>query len=159
MEKMLQKPVAEFMTKKVIAVQKNELIKELFQLMDKHGILGVPVVDEDSTVIGMVTEGDLIEHFTTLQTPSVVNLLGSLIYLGDLNRFNEQLKEHCAETVEELMNPDVITLESSATLQDAINRMAEANVNRLPVTDEKGKLLGIVTRSDIVHQIAKLKTV
>ena len=88
MEKTLKKTAKDVMTKKVIAVEENETIKHLFQLMDKHGILGVPVTDGKKRVVGVVTESDLIEHFTTLKTPRSVNLLGGIIYLDDVKDFN-----------------------------------------------------------------------
>ncbi len=157
MEKLMKKPVKEFMTKNVIAVKENDTIKNLFKLMDEHVILGVPVINDESQVIGIVTESDLINHFTTLKTPRGVNLLGSMVYLEDLNEFNEKLKDHCAEIVKDLMTDEVITIDSDANLLDAINLMSKHDITRLPVTDKDNKLLGIIARTDIVHQIAKLK--
>lgn len=159
MEKILKKQAKEFMTKKVIAVDENESIKDLFQLMDKHGILGVPVVNKKLHVVGIVTESDLLEHFTTLKAPRSINLLGGIIYLDNVEKFNKHFKDHCAETVKELMTAPAFVLMENATLQDTINAMAKHHVNRLPVIDSKKKLVGIVTRSDVVHQLSKLKIV
>jgi len=153
----MKKPIKEFMTKNVIAVKESNTIKNLFKLMDEHVVLGVPVVNDKSQVIGIVTESDLITHFTTLKTPRGVNLLGSMVYLEDLNEFNEKLKDHCAEIVKDLMTDEVITIDSNANLLDAINLMSKHDVTRLPVVDKNNKLLGIIARTDIVHQIAKLK--
>ncbi len=153
----MKKSVKNFMTKKVIAVKEHESIKKLFKLMDKHDILGAPVVDEKNQVIGIVTESDLISHFTTIKSPRGINLLGSIVYLDDINKFNENLKDHCAETVKDIMTDEVITISPDATLLDAINLMSKNSITRLPVIDKKNKLMGIITRSDIVHQIAKLK--
>ena len=159
MEKILKKQAKEFMTKKVIAVEENESIKDLFKLMDKHGILGVPVVDKKLHVVGIVTEGDLLAHFTTLKTPRSINLLGGIVYLDNVEEFNKQFKVHCAETVKELMVKPVTVLMEDAPLQDTINAIAKNHVNRLPVIDSKKRLVGIVTRSDVVHQLSKLKIV
>ena len=145
------------MTKRVVAVDENETIKDLFTLMDKHGILGVPVVDKDRHVVGIVTEGDLLKHFTTLSTPTAINLLGGLIYLEDIKDFNQHLREHCAETVRDLMTQPVVVLKETDTLQDAINTMSDKQVNRLPVVDAHHKLSGILTRKDVVHQLSKIK--
>jgi len=159
MEKLMKKPVSEFMTKNVVAVRADETIKKVFNLMDKHAILGLPVVSDDNAVIGIVTESDLISHFTTLKTPHGINILGSIVYLDDLQDFNESLKEHCAELVKDVMTTDVVTIMHDASLHDAINLMAEKKIGRLPVIGERGELVGILTRTDIVHEIAKLKTV
>ena len=147
------------MTKEVIAVKKDEPIKNVFKLMDKHGILGVPVLNEEEAVVGIVTESDLIQHFTRLERPLGVNILGSLVYLSDIQDFNENLKDHCAEKVGDMMTKDPVTIMENYTLQQCINTMTEEGVSRLPVVDEVGKLVGIVTRKDIVHQIAKFKTI
>jgi len=159
MEKILKKQAKEFMTKKVIAVEENESIKDLFKLMDKHAIVGVPVVDKKLHVVGIVTESDLLGHFTTLKTPQSINLLGGIVYLDNVEDFNRQFKVHCAETVKELMTQPVSVLMEDATLLDTINAMAKHHVNRLPVIDSKKRLVGIVTRSDVVHQLSKLKIV
>ena len=99
----------------------------------------------------------MINHFTTLKSPQGINLLGSIVYLDDINEFNENLKDHCAENVKDIMTGKVVTIKPDATLLDAINLMSKNGITRLPVVDKKNKLIGIITRSDIVHQIAKLK--
>jgi CBS domain-containing protein len=159
MEKLLKKPVKSFMTKNVIVVKENENIKNLFKLMDKHGILGIPVVDAKNIVIGMVTESDLIKHFTTIKSPRGINLLGSIVFLDNIADFNKNLKDHCAELVKDIMINKVVRIDTDATLLEAIDLMAEHDITRLPVTDKEGKLEGIITRSDIVHQIAKLNKI
>jgi len=159
MKDLLQKPVGQCMTKKVIAVKKGETLKKVFEIMDKYGILGLPVVNKDDKVVGLVTESDLIAHLTTLKTPSALPLLGSLVYLKSPEGFNDALKKHCAETVEEMMVTEVFTLEKSASLKQAIDLMAEKKVNRLPIVNQKGALEGILTRSDVVHQLAKMKII
>lgn len=159
MDELMLRTVSQFMTKKVIAVKESDSIKMVFKLMDDHDILGLPVLNDEGAVIGIVTETDLIDHFTTLKTPRGINILGSIVYLDNIEDFNENLKDHCAEVVRDIMTSDVATIMHSATLSDAINLMGEKEVSRLPVVGEKGELVGIVTRKDIVHEIAKLKNI
>lgn len=158
MERM-NKTVSEFMTKDVIAVKADESIKKVFKLMDEHGILGVPVISDDGAVVGIVTETDLIKHFTTLDKPLGINILGSIVFLNDIGDFNENLKEHCAEIVGDMMTKEVKTVMQNYTLAQCIDIMSDERLSRLPVVDEVGKLVGIVTRTDIVHQLAKLKNI
>jgi CBS domain-containing protein len=157
MEKALKKSANDVMTKKVMSVKPSETIKNLFQLMDKHGILGVPVIDEKKHVVGMITETDLIEHFTTLETPRSINLLGGILFLDNTEEFNKNLKDHCAETVKDLMTSPVITVKESARLLDMINLMSTHKITRLPVVNGKKELVGIVTRTDVVHELAKIE--
>ena len=157
MKNLMQKPVVEFMTTEVIAVKKNESIKNVFKLMDEGAILGLPVVDDSNVVIGMVTESDLVKHFTTLKEPRSINLLGSIVYLEDIRDFNKTLKDHCAETVGDLMRTEAVVINKDDSLLDAIDMMSKKDVNRLSVIDKENKLIGILTRTVIVHQLAKLK--
>ena len=159
MQDLLKTPVEKVMTKKVISIAKDEPVKEVFQLMKKHDILGLPVVDSKNHVIGIVTEGDLTRHFTTLRLPRSLHLLGSLVYLDDVQEFNQHLREHCAETVEGLMNTAVITIKNNQSFLEAINLMAEKKINRLPVVNASQELCGILTRTDVVHQLAQLNLI
>lgn len=158
MDKILKKQVKEFMTKKVVSAKKEDSIKEIFKLMDKKEILGLPVIDELERPIGMVTETDLIKHFTTLEFPSGINLLGSMVFLGS-NSYNETLKDHCAETAADIMTEGTAAIIEDATLLEAIDMMSKYHINRLPVVDGKEKLVGIITRTDIIHQLAKSKNI
>jgi len=159
METILKKQAKEFMTKNVIAVKENESIKHLFKLLDKSGILGVPVVDDERHVVGIVTETDLIRHFTTLPSPRSINLLGGIVYLENVADFNKQLKEHCAETVKDIMFEEAVTVKENVTLLEVINIMSDKQITRLPVVNAKNQLVGIITRTDIVHQLAKVKKI
>jgi CBS domain-containing protein len=158
MEKVLKKQVKDFMTKDVIAVSKNQTLKQVFKLMEKSAVLGLPVVDEDARLEGIVTESDLIRHFTTLETPTGINLLGGIVYLDDISEFNRSLKDHCAEYVRDIMTKEVVTIKEDDNLLSAINTMTEHHLTRLPVLDENNKVVGIITRSDIVHQLSKIST-
>ncbi len=159
MKDIMNQIIKDFMQKEVVAVKEGESLKKVFKLMDKHGILGLPVISDDQGVIGIVTESDLLSHFTTLETPLSVNLLGSVVYLENMEQFNENLKDHCAESVKDIMTKEVFTVMENQTLKDAIDLMSKEGVNRLPVVDVEGRLAGIVTRKDIVHQLAKLSII
>ncbi len=143
----------------VIAVKENESLKNLFKIFDEAGILGAPVIDDSKFVIGVVTETDLIKHFTTMESPSSINLLGGIVYLDDITDFNEHLKDHCAETVKDIMPDEAVTINEDDTLLDAINLMSENHVSRLPVVNKKTELVGIITRTDVMHQLAKIKKI
>lgn len=154
----LQKPIKEFMTQKVVTVTKEDSIKKVFQLMEKHDIVGLPVVDDSQGVVGMVTESDLLKHFTTLNAPIGLNLLGSVVYLDNLEDWTKTLKQHTSDQVADMMNMEVVTITEDQTLTEAINLMSEEGVNRLPVVNVQGKLVGMITQRDILHQLAKTKT-
>lgn len=159
MDTILKKSAKNIMNKDVIAVQESESIRHLFDIMDKYNILGAPVVNDKNKLIGIITETDLIKHFTTLKNPKSINILGGILYLDSIEEFNQNLKEHCAEYVKDIMTKEVISVGLKTKLTEIINLMSTNKLNRLPVIDDDNKLIGIITRSDIVHQLAKIKAV
>ncbi len=138
------------MTKDVITVRPEDDVEKVARLLVEHQVSGVPVVDGEGKVVGIITEGDLVVQEKKVKAPAYSIILGGVIYLESLNKFFEQLKRTIAEQVEGLMTRKVYTVSPDEPVQDIATLMTEKNVNRLPVVDKEGKLLGIVTRQDVI---------
>lgn len=151
---MLSTPLKKIMSKKTITIPPNKPVKEIIKLMDKHNIMGIPVVNKGKHVLGMVTESDIAEHELSPHAPRAIGILGGIIYLEDTDTFNKQLKKICAQKAKDIMTTPCFTLEEENTIQDAINGMKKYMVNRVPIT-KKEKLVGIVTRNDVLHALAE----
>jgi len=148
-----EQAVRDIMVKEVIAIQKDASVEELSSLLIENGISGVPVVDSKGTLVGMVTEGDLIIKDSDLHFPRYFKLLDSIIYLESLNKFKKNLKKYLGTKVEDLMTSDVKTIKEDKPVSDAANLMIKYNINRLPVMDGQDNMVGIVTRADIVRSM------
>lgn len=148
-----EQAVRDIMVKEVIAIQKDASVEELSSLLIENGISGVPVVDSKGTLVGMVTEGDLIIKDSDLHFPRYFKLLDSIIYLESLNKFKKNLKKYLGTKVEDLMTSDVKTIKEDKPVSEAANLMIKYNINRLPVMDGKDNMVGIVTRADIVRSM------
>ncbi len=140
----------EIMTKNVITVRPEDDVEKVARLLVEHQVSGLPVVDGEGKVVGIITEGDLVVQEKKVKAPAYSIILGGVIYLESLNKFFEQLKRTIAEQVDGLMTSKVHTVGPDSTVQEIATIMAEKGVNRLPVVDEAGKLLGIVTRQDVI---------
>lgn len=137
------------MTQPVITVKKETTVAELIHLLLERRISGVPVVDEQGRVVGIVTEGDLILRERGAAPRSFLKSL-----FGDPERLaREYIKLHgcCAQDV---MTQEVITVEEETPLERVAALMADKQVNRLPVL-RQGKLVGIVTRADVLKGLAQ----
>ncbi len=145
----------DIMNKSVITINKNASINELSSLLLKHGISGVPVMDDNGNMVGVATEGDIIVKDTDLHFPRYFKLLDSIIYLESLTRFKKNLKKHLATKVEEIMSSEVVTVGETAPVQEIANIMTKENINRVPVVNENNKLVGIITRADIIKSMIK----
>jgi CBS domain-containing protein len=148
--------VRNIMQREVIAVGPEMTVKELAQLLAKHKISGVPVVDKDRQVVGIVSEADVIMQDAEFHFPYYIQFLESVIYLQSLAKFELPFHKAFGAKVADVMSSDVVTVEPDADVHEAATLMANHKVNRLPVVED-GKLVGILTRGDIVRAIAQKK--
>lgn len=145
--------VGNIMKTEVITVRPSTTVRELANILAEHGISGVPVVDDEDHVVGMVSEADIIVQDAELHFPYYIPLLDSVIYLQSVHKFEERLRKMFGSQVGEIMSREVMAVSPEASVRDAATLMTDREINRLPVVAE-GKLVGIVTRHDIVQAIA-----
>jgi CBS domain-containing protein len=143
----------DIMTENVITINENASIEELSNILINNNISGVPVINNEGSVTGIATEGDIIVKNTDLHFPRYFKLLDSIIYLESLNKFKNSLKKHFAIKVSEIMTSNVISCSTSTPVYEVANIMVENKINRVPVLSEDKKLLGIITRADIVKSM------
>lgn len=145
--------VGDIMKTEVITVRPSTTVRELANILAEHGISGVPVVDDEDHVVGMVSEADIIVQDAELHFPYYIPLLDSVIYLQSFHKFEERLRKMFGSQVDEIMSREVMAVSPEASVRDAATLMTDREINRLPVVAE-GRLVGIVTRHDIVQAIA-----
>jgi CBS domain-containing protein len=142
--------VQDIMRRDVITVRPETPLKEVARLLVEHRISGVPVVDAEGRVLGVVSEADLVvkERGTEGERPRLLDAL-----LGG-NRAKAVLGKVEARTAGDAMTTPAVTIEPGAPVRAAAARMVERQVNRLPVVED-GRLVGIVTRADIVRTFVR----
>jgi CBS domain-containing protein len=146
--------VREIMQSDVITAKPDTTVGELADILAQNKISGVPVVDDQGRVLGMVSEADIILQDADLHFPYYIQFLESVIYLQSVRKFEERFRKAFGSKVTEVMSEEVVAISPDASVREAATIMADRNINRLPVT-EGGKLVGIVTRGDIVRAIAE----
>lgn len=148
--------VREIMTTDVITARPDTTVGELADILTKNKISGVPVVDGQGRLLGMVSEADIILQDADLHFPYYVQFLEMVIYLQSVHKFEERVRKSIGSKVTEIMSEEVVSVSPDATVREVATLMADRNVNRLPVTENE-RLVGIVTRGDIVRAIAEHK--
>jgi CBS domain-containing protein len=144
----------DIMTKDVVTVRPETSLEELATLLMNNQISGAPVVDASGSLVGIVTENDLINQNKRLHIPTVVSFLGAAIYLESSKKFADDVKRVTATTVGEVCARNVITVGEDASLTDIATIMAEKNVHLLPVL-RSGTIVGIVGKRDVVRAVAR----
>ncbi|MFJ3306703.1 CBS domain-containing protein [Streptomyces sp. NPDC086549] len=122
--------------------------KEVVRLLGEHRISGLPVIDDDRKVIGVISETDLMLHQT--RPPESRGSFAALTHW--LNRtVRERAAKSRARTAGGVMSTPAVTVRADATVTEAARLMAEHRIERLPVVDEEDRLVGIVTRGDLLQ--------
>lgn len=116
---------SDIMTRKVATIHPGASVQEAAQLLDQKRISGAPVVDPDGKIIGIITEADIISKVD-----------------------REGLR------VVDIMSHDVIAVDEETPVNEIAALLTERKIKRVPVV-ENGKLVGIVSRADIVHAVAE----
>ena len=148
------KKAQNIMTSPVVTVQKEASIKELSELFIQHEVNGIPVVDKDNRVVGMVTEGDLIEQSKNLHIPTVISVFDAVIYLESQNTFKEDLKRLTAAKVEDIYSDRVVATTPDASVEECAALMANNDVHTLPVIENE-KLVGVIGKLDLIKAMAQ----
>jgi CBS domain-containing protein len=148
----------EIMSQPAITVTPETPIQSLARLMREKHISGVPVVNQEGTLLGLVTEMDLISRNAPLVEPNYLALLSGLIpvNLQQYRHYRQQLRQVLATTAEQLMNTEVTVVEPTTTLDHLLALMARPEITLLPVVED-GHVLGVVTRTDLVRLIEQLE--
>jgi CBS domain-containing protein len=137
---------AEIMTRDVVLVREETALAEVAAAMGARGISGVPVVDENGGVVGIISEKDFLRRLGVTEEQNFMSLIAAC--LAARGCVTLPIKNQSAK---DLMISPVITVQAGTTIQEIAELFAVRNVNRLPVVDAGGKLLGIVSRGDLVH--------
>jgi len=140
---------SDVMTTEVITVASATPVYEIAKLLHTHQISGVPVVDPDKRVIGIVSEGDLIGHAEVVGEQHRSWLLGLFSDVRGLARDYTKTHGRCAKDV--MVSP-VITVSPDASLAEIVKTLKENRIKRVPVV-ENGKLVGIVTRGNLLKAL------
>lgn len=137
---------SDLMTRKVHAVNKETPLKDVAELMAKNEISGVPVLDANRQVVGIVSEKDFCSHMGDRRVKSLMQVIADCV--KDRDCLAVTLREQKAE---DIMTTPVITLREDTVLMEITAVLQEKNINRIPVLDPKGCLVGIVSRADIIR--------
>lgn len=139
--------VGEVMTRDVVEAYREMSFKDVVRLLDLHRISGLPVVDDDDKVVGVISQTDLIRRQAARppdgRTRFRIRPPGRSVRRADIAAR--------AGVARELMSTPAITVHPEQRIADAARVMERHGVERLPVVDEEDRLIGIATRRDLLR--------
>jgi CBS domain-containing protein len=150
-------PVRDLMVTEVLTFRPGDNVQDAMRSLVFRDIDGAPVLDDGGRVVGMLSTADLIVEEARIPLPAVITLLGAVLELpGSKKRYEADLEKALGATVGEVMQDEVpVSLAPDDTLETAATVMHDNEVDRVPVVDADGVLIGIVARGDIVRAIVR----
>lgn len=138
--------VRDVMTPQVVTVPSGMPLGQVAERMAREGVSGVPVVDAQGRAVGVISEADFLARMAGAAAKGFMGVIAQCLQ-----------GKHClavpvrGRTAADIMSAPAVTVEEDASVQAAAEQMATAAVNRLPVVNAQGVVVGIVSRADLVQ--------
>ncbi|KAB1441143.1 CBS domain-containing protein [Pseudodesulfovibrio senegalensis] len=144
----------DIMTEKAITLKPDTDIVSAVKTLLENKINGVPVVEDDGSVIGVLTQSDLVAQQKELKLPSFFTLLDGVFPLSSYEELDKQLQKISAIVVREAMTPAPATVTPETKIAQIATIMADKKLYTLPVV-ENGKLIGVVGKEDVLRTLVQ----
>lgn len=149
----------DIMTSPALSVSENQSLKEVLELLAEKRFSGFPVIDEENRVIGVISDTDIIRYSQSINVIPLSNLSGWVSPYANINDLASMRKGfdmlHTTR-VSQIMTKKVYTIYEDEPATEVAKLMNRRKINRVPVVDKDNKLIGIITRSDMVQCLANL---
>ena len=144
--------VKDIMTTDVIRVSPDTEITQATKILLEKRINGLPVVDNDGNLQGIICQSDLIAQQKKLPLPSFFTFLDGFISLTSMKQLERQVQKVAATTVKHAMTANPVSVSPDVSISSVAALMVDKNFHTLPVIDD-GKLVGIVGKEDVLHTL------
>ena len=144
--------IQDIMIHKVVSVHPETPILEAHKLMSSNNFNGLPVVDNENKLVGIITEYDLLTSHADLLLPTLQKIFSEMnIYGKDKLKFKKELKEINKLTVGEMMNDDPLKLDDATPFEKVVQTFQEHHrVNPIPIVNKENNVVGVVSRFDVL---------
>ncbi len=142
------------MTTEVLTVSPETSISELSKLLENRKIGGVPVVDKDGRLVGVITQNDLVERARDLELPPAINILDFHIYLQIPSQLFHRVEKMLGTTVGDCMSPNPVTVAPDTPVSQIAGPHGQTEGAHHPGAGG-GKLVGVIGKMDLVRAMAR----
>lgn len=147
----------DIMTKEVTTASPDMPVGQAAKLLVERHFNGLPVVDAENRLVGIICQSDLIVQQKKIPLPSFFILLDGMIPISSERKISEEIEKMSALTVAQAMTANPRVIDQETTLEEIATIMVKENVHTLPVVEE-GKLVGIVGNEDVLRTIMPAMT-
>ncbi|MFS0783940.1 CBS domain-containing protein [Bacillus sp. 1P06AnD] len=146
--------VKDFMIKDVICANLDMTLKDLLEKMIECKIGGMPIVDSEHKLVGMVSDGDILRHLAP-QKQSIHDYFTMITYIPE-RKLDSTVSERIHESVETILtNKKIITLAPDDDLNEVVSTISKHHFKKIPVIDRENRVIGVISRGDVLRMIYK----
>lgn len=142
----------DIMTRDPITVSPDTELLNAARLLLEEGVNGLPVLDAQGKLVGIICQSDLIAQQKRLPIPSIFTLLDGFIPLTSMKHLEKAIKKISGTTVADAMTPNPVTVRPETSIEDVAGLMVDNNFHTLPVVEE-GRLVGVVGKEDVLRTL------
>ena len=149
------------MNTSVVSVGSGATLAEVVKILADNRISGLPVVDSDNKVVGVITETDIVDFATKVHVVPLIGTSGWIspyIDVTEMAKFKKGFTLLANTKVEKVMSKKPITASADMYINEVAKLMIKKDVNRIFVVDEEGKIVGIIARADLVNYLVEWKS-
>jgi len=151
----------DIMVSSVITVKKNQTVKEALDLLAKHNLSGLPVVDDAEIVVGIISDTDIMQYSYLKQFVPKTSLspwLSPYLNTDDAAIILNGIEILHRTLIETVMTKKVHTVTEETPITEIAKLLIKRKINRVPVVNHHNNLVGIITRTDLVKYMAESET-
>ncbi len=146
--------VSDIMNSEVVTVSEDTAVTEAARMLMEHHFNGLPVVDENNYLRGIICQSDIIAQQKKFPMPTFFTLFDGIIPFTSTSHLEKEIQKISATTVGQAMTPDPVTVTPETNLEEIAELMVNKNYHTIPVV-EGNKLVGIVGKEDILKTLTK----
>ena len=147
----------DIMAREIIVISPEAKTLDAARILLEKRINGLPVVDANGRLVGIICQSDLVAQQKRLSLPSFFNLLDGLIPLASAKNWEQEIQRISANTVAQAMTADPVTVSPNTSLDEIASLMVDRKLHTLPVVENE-KLVGVVGKEDILRTLLNLNT-
>lgn len=133
------------MTEEVVFVNRTTTLKDVAKRLNRHDISGVPVVDDENKVVGVISEKDFLFNMGAKENRTFMGVVAHCLESKGCVAISMQKQK-----AQDIMSTPAVTVSENTLISEIASIFTQNKINRTPVIDRNDKLIGIVTRTDIV---------
>ncbi len=146
--------VRDIMTSNPLKARPEEDISQAAKMLLEKHINGLPVVDEDNVLVGILTQSDLVAMQKKFPLPTIFTVLDGILPLSSMSRVEKEVEKMTASKVEQAMTPDPVHVAPDTAVEEVAQIMADNKFHTVPVV-EGDKLVGVVGKEDVLRTLYK----